>query len=129
LLALLDMFGRLSFPSTAVYSWSTLQQALRDRVALGQVEADDLIRKLYYAYTEVGEPHRRVLDKTPRYYLVADELLRIFPKCRIIVITRDVNDILTSIRATWGRGRLKLSHNWIDLKLGLRLLDSFIRRH
>lgn len=129
LLPFLDMFGMVGFPSTAVYSWSRVKDATRDRVENAEVEEYEIIRKLYRAYVESGNPERRMLDKTPRYYLIAEELLKMFPSSKVLVITRDLNDIVTSIRNTWWGGRLNLYHNWLDLRLGPRLLDSFVNAH
>jgi hypothetical protein len=123
------MFGKVAFPTTAIYSWRTIKEATGIRVQRAQDRAQDIVRKLYLAYAEVDGAKRRVLDKTPRYYLIAEELLRVFPNSKILVITRDINDIVNSIRNTWGDGQLKLTHAWLDLRLGPRLLDSFMNAH
>lgn len=46
------------------------------------------------------------LDKTPRYYLVARDLPRLFPDCRIICLIRNPLAVLNSIISTWAREKL-----------------------
>lgn len=53
---------------------------------------------------------RLVLDKTPRYYLIVDDLLQLLPDSRIIVLVRNPLAVLASIHTTWIRHRLGNLH-------------------
>ena len=47
-----------------------------------------------------------VVDKTPRYYWIIDELLRFMPDCRIILLVRNPLAVLSSMIATWASNSL-----------------------
>ena len=47
------------------------------------------------------------LDKTPRYYLIIDDLVELFPKAKFIVILRHPLAVLNSIIKTWVKDDLK----------------------
>lgn len=51
------------------------------------------------------------LDKTPRYYLITDELLQIFPRAKYILLIRDPLAVLCSIVKTW------TNENWFNLSI------------
>ncbi len=42
-----------------------------------------------------------LVDKTPRYYWIIDELLHFMPTCRIILLVRNPLAVLSSILSTW----------------------------
>lgn len=44
---------------------------------------------------------RRFLDKTPRYYLIIPDLLRLFPRARFVFLLRNPLAVLTSMLETW----------------------------
>lgn len=50
------------------------------------------------------------LDKTPRYYLIIPELIRLFPKAHFIILFRNPLGVLSSIQRTWVRERWLLFH-------------------
>ncbi len=59
------------------------------------------------------------LDKTPRYYLIIEELAKIFPDAKFIFLFRNPVHIFASILNTWFEGRLnKLYINYTDLYYG-----------
>ncbi|MCP1651917.1 sulfotransferase family protein [Pseudomonas nitroreducens] len=55
---------------------------------------------LYSAYLDESGKSR-FLDKTPRYYEVFDELQRVFPNAKFIIIYRNPLAVLSSILDTW----------------------------
>lgn len=66
------------------------------------------------------------LDKTPRYHLIVDELLKIFPDAKFILLLRNPIGVAASIIETWGNGRWKLDSYKIDLYRGLNnLVDAY----
>lgn len=69
---------------------------------------------------------RYFLDKTPRYALIADEILEIFPEGKFIVLWRNPLAIIASMIETWGAGRWNVSAYEVDLFDGLaNLIDSY----
>jgi hypothetical protein len=66
------------------------------------------------------------LDKTPRYALIADEIVEMFPQGKFIVLWRNPLAIIASIIETWGGGRWNVSAYEVDLFDGLaNLIDSY----
>lgn len=64
------------------------------------------------------------LDKTPRYHLIADELLRTFPDARFILLWRNPLAVAASCIEIWGGGRWCLHSCRADLGAGLdRLIE------
>lgn len=73
---------------------------------------------------DVAAGHR-ILDKTPRYHLIADEILQTFPESRAVLLWRNPLAVAASIMSTWNGGRWNLYNYRQDLYDGLRhLLDA-----
>jgi hypothetical protein len=69
---------------------------------------------------------RYFLDKTPRYALIADEIIEIFPDGKFIILWRNPLAIIASSIETWGDGKWNLSIHKVDLFDGLaNLIDSY----
>ncbi len=65
------------------------------------------------------------LDKTPRYALVARELLAAFPEAPVVCLWRNPLAVVASIAETWDAGRWNLHYFRVDLYDGLaRLVDA-----
>lgn len=54
-----------------------------------------------HLYQAAGQDSRYFVDKTPRYHLIATELLDIFPDAKFIFLYRNPMAILSSIISTW----------------------------
>ena len=69
------------------------------------------------------------LDKTPRYYFVIPELLRVFPHARFVFLLRNPVAVLSSILETWVNSpdAERLNHFWYDLMAAPRLILEGIR--
>lgn len=66
------------------------------------------------------------LDKTPRYALIADDIVEMFPQGKFILLWRNPLAIIASIIETWGAGRWNVSAYEVDLFNGLAsLIDSY----
>lgn len=76
-----------------------------------------------------GRDARYFLDKTPRYYLVIDFVLELFPEARSVVLLRNPLDVLASIITTWGHDRLWLHHALVDLYRGPRRIHDALQKH
>ena len=65
------------------------------------------------------------LDKTPRYYLIINEIAEIFPDAKFIFLLRNPAEILGSIISTWCENNLKKVHAYeVDLVAGPKLLSE-----
>lgn len=65
------------------------------------------------------------IDKTPRYYLIIPEIVKMFPNAKFIFLFRNPLHIYSSIISTWGKNRLNNIFNYdIDLNKGVNLLSQ-----
>ncbi len=67
------------------------------------------------------------LDKTPRYFLILDELAAMFPEAKFIVLQRNPLAVVASILRTWHDGRFNFGSNEIDVYEGPRCIARFVR--
>lgn len=84
------------------------------------------------AYSRAGAGDARYfVDKTPKYHMVADDILRIFPEAPAIVIWRNPLAIIASLMGTWGGGggRWNLQHFRLDLFQALPQLIDTVGQH
>lgn len=90
------------------------------------------LRKLIISlYTEASsENSKYFLDKTPRYYLIIDQIKELFPEAKFIFLFRNPIHIYSSILTTWCNNNFKESHNFfIDLKSGFLKLSEGYEKH
>jgi hypothetical protein len=104
-------------------------EEFRGRLPAGQSDWDAAVRGFAMGlYRKLAGPGARVfIDKTPRYALLARDLLRLFPQGRFIVLTREPPAIIQSINDTWGDGRWMVPRHAIDLFEGLDGLAALAR--
>ncbi len=88
-------------------------------------EMAEAARRLYRSASPDGA--RYFLDKTPRYALVADQILDMFPEAEAIVLWRNPLAIAASMLETFGGGRFNLHHYRVDLYDGLTNLIEVVR--
>lgn len=69
---------------------------------------------------------RFFLEKTPRNYLVAREILKAFPDAKVIILVRNPLAVAASILRTWGRGRWNLYKYHEDLHESVDALVNLI---
>lgn len=75
-----------------------------DAMPGGRDDYDDGLRRMYaHLYTRAteGSGKSRFLDKTPRYYLIIPDLLRVFPRARFVLLFRNPLAVLASVLKTW----------------------------
>lgn len=75
-----------------------------------------------YARAARGKPY--FLDKTPRYHLIASEIMDMFPEGRFVFLWRNPLAIVASMVQTWQGGRFHLSEHTVDLFKGLASLTA-----
>ena len=54
------------------------------------------------------------LDKTPRYYLILEELAQMFPAARFILLFRNPIAVFNSIMETWVKDDISMLGNYIQ---------------
>jgi len=126
---LLPLLGMRKEEMYADYDHGWARRAIaefRERVADTGDEFDDELRtfvlRLYRR--AAGREASFFLDKTPRYHLIASEILDLFPDARALILWRNPLSIIASIIETWGKGRWNLYRYKVDLYRGLpRLID------
>lgn len=64
----------------------------------------------------------KFLDKTPRYHIISEEILRTFPESRAVLVWRNPLSVAASIMSTWNRGKWNIYNYRIDLYDGARSL-------
>jgi len=113
--------------TTSVYGHSLLKQALADlylEYPEFQSEYDAHIRQFISGvYGKLSGSKKYFLDKTPRYYLIAKDLHRVFPESRFVYLFRNPLDVFDSTIGTFCSDRLyRLAYCHADLMSGLNLL-------
>ena len=84
---------------------------------------NDFVCDLYSTFSNDGE--RYFLDKTPRYYLIIEEIVKVFPEAKFIFLFRNPLHVLSSIVSTFSAGQLNRLYPYdIDLKEGVNCLTS-----
>lgn len=131
-------FGYMRQPRglAAEYWQDTCAEALDDVFAQlpgGEAEfkrlCADFIRSIYSGLAENKEA-TYFLDKTPRYYLIAEFLAEVFPDARFIFLFRHPLDVMSSILRSWHKDTFSphLRSNAVDLWRGPELLASASRK-
>ena len=118
----------------AEYSHKVMVQAVADFCGELPGGIDDYFEELrtfalrLYAKASKGEA-RYFLDKTPRYHLVVDDVIRLFPDGKFIFLWRNPLAVIASIIETWGQGKWHLYLCKVDLFDGLENLISAYQAH
>lgn len=117
------------------YAQCTGAKAIGDFVSVlptGREEYYSGIRELTLRlYSDVaGEDAHYFLDKTPRYHLIIEDILSMFPEARCLLLWRNPLAVAASIINTWGEGgRWNIYRYKIDLYKGVENLVEASRRH
>jgi hypothetical protein len=73
-----------------------------------------------------GDGARYFVDKTPPYFFIADEVMRMFPEGKFIFLWRNPLSIVASIIDTWYDGKFYATSHREDLFVGLpRLVAAY----
>ncbi len=90
-------------------------------------EMREFVLRLYAKAS--GEGARYFLDKTPRYHLVAEEIVGMFPDAKFVCLWRNPLAIVASIIETWGGGKWNLYRFKVDIFDGLANLVSVCQQY
>lgn len=93
------------------------------------LEAIGLTMNALYRKATKDSGARYFLDKTPRYALIADEIVDMFPDGKFIVLWRNPLAVIASMLETWWRGRWNVSAYKVDLFDGLANLINIHQAH
>lgn len=129
-LLLPQFLGYSDGPVFAAYQQRHLHRAFQEfleRVEGGAEAHREAVRAfalhLYGRACGPGQTH--FLDKTPRYHLIARQVLETFPDSPVILLWRHPLAVAASLMKTWCRGRWNLYHYRVDLYHGVvSLLDA-----
>ena len=118
--------------SSAEYSHLIANIALQDFIRELPNGEDDYLSAIGGAATELYRKAAKdkeasyFLDKTPRYALIADDVLKMFPDGKFIVLWRNPLSIIASMVEFWSAGKWDLFRFNVDLFNGLEsLIDSY----
>ena len=89
-------------------------------------EAGQMMERLHEAIAR--DSRDWFLDKTPRYYLILDELIAMFPGAKFIVLQRNPLAVIASILSTWHGGRFNFGSSEIDVYEGPRCIARFVQK-
>jgi hypothetical protein len=90
-------------------------------------ELHDFVLRLYEK--AAGPTATHFLDKTPPYYFIADEIMRLFPEAKFVFLWRNPLSIVASIVETWHGGRWHATSHREDLFIGLPRLVATYRHN
>lgn len=103
------------------YGHSVASRALSDiRQEISETKLDDYLRKFAMnLYNDLsGDSSIYFVDKTPRYFYIVDDILRIFPDAKFIFLWRNPIDVMASLVNTAFSGKWKIHSFEKDIVLG-----------
>jgi hypothetical protein len=97
----------------------------------GEADYREVIARLALdLYTKAGGGDAtHFVDKTPRYHLIVDDIMALFPEGRFIFLWRNPLAVIASIVETFGKGRWILYVLKVDLFDGVHRLVEACRRY
>jgi hypothetical protein len=111
------------------YRQTAAMAAIQDFINLMPNGIDDYYEELrtfttrLYART-TNEPVNYFVDKTPRYYLIIDDIVELFPNGKFIFMWRNPLAIISSLIESFSKGKWELYRFQVDLFTGLENLIS-----
>jgi len=86
----------------------------------------DMAAAIYQGLAD-GKPY--FIDKTPRYSLIAEDLVELFPEAKFIVLWRHPIAVMNSMSTTFREGRWEPNSFDLDLYRGMDQLRSICAKH
>jgi hypothetical protein len=119
--------------ATAEYGHRTAARAIADFADALPGGRDDYLaevrRSALSLYERAAGDAAWFVDKTPRYHLVVDEIMALFPDARFVFLWRNPLAVAASIIDSFGRGHWNLDRYDVDLHGGIdRLVAAHARR-
>ncbi|GAA0810189.1 hypothetical protein GCM10009111_00690 [Colwellia asteriadis] len=104
------------------------QVADKNNSAHYQKLLENFVLSLYQAASENNEDF--FVDKTPRYYYIVNEIIKLLPHAKFIFLFRNPLQTYASVLTTWNNNNFfKLYRNKDDLYLAPKLLSSAYKNH
>ncbi len=122
---------------SAEYDAGTCRQALAEfleQLPGGEENYYDSVRqmsKVLYSRAVRFSGKTRFLDKTPRYFYILPELVRTFPRAKVVVLLRNPLAVLASVLETWFQNNTTAFENSThcrDMLAGPAMLAQSIRQ-
>lgn len=118
----------------SIYGHRSLVTAHEDVIAGMRGEMDGYYAVLNAFMREfhgrlVEGDHEYFLDKTPRYHLICDEIIKAVPDGKFIFLWRHPLAVAASIINTWGGGKWNLYRYWIDFYAGMEAMIRAYENH
>ena len=116
--------NKFTFSQYSNNSLKNATKALLEQLPRGEDDYYQAIRALSdYLYQQLSKNDEKyLLDKTPRYYLIINEIVKIYPEAKFIFLFRNPLAIAASIIESFNRDRLGDYRHRIDLYLGPKML-------
>ena len=114
----------------ATYDHRLAMDAFRDYQQKVDLNFYDELKSLAIKmYEPLFNDYDFVIDKTPRYWEILDDLVAIFPESKIIVLKRNPLDVVKSIVQTWNITTIeRLNYFRNDLLNAPKQIDAFIKK-
>lgn len=90
-----------------------------------QAACAEMVSAMYVRSSAPGS--RYFLDKTPRYHLILEDILELFPNAKFVILWRNPLAVVASIMETWSAGKWRPYRYKIDLFTGLQHLVAAVR--
>lgn len=107
--------------------------ALNDFIKILPGKKDDYVRHLrefiLALYRDASKDKSRYfVDKTPRYHLIVNEIIEMFPDAKHVFLWRNPLSIVASMIETWGGGDWNIFKYKVDLFKGFpNLIDAYVK--
>jgi len=119
---------------TARYDYDIMTSAVNEFVHLNAGEEEfkaklkNFILSIYSWLDAPGTKH--ILDKTPRYYEIGQQIVDMFPQAKILVLKRNPFAVLNSVITSWNIDTFeKLIYYKRDLINAPQLINKFLSDH
>ena len=126
------IYSRKNEGVVSEYSNELLQSAMKEFIDCfpnGESDYNNELREfclsLYQKHCKNEEFY--FLDKTPRYYLIVEEIVELFPEAKFIFLVRSPIQVLASVINTWAAGGFRALYRFDnDFQQGPKLLAKSI---
>lgn len=116
----------------ANYDYNITMDAIRDYESkLNSININDKLHDLILElYAPLLQDFKYVVDKTPRYWEILDDITNLFPNSRIIILKRDPINVVKSMINTWNIKDLEtLQYFHRDLIIAPKKLNQFLDKN
>jgi hypothetical protein len=109
------------------YNQKKLTEATADFFENISIDKNLYLKKITDFYFSLYQNHpdfrdKIIIEKTPRYSLIANDLIKAMPNAKFIFLWRDPIDIVMSMNKTWSNGRWNTHNYYVDLFKGMATL-------